>query len=145
LAGTVLVVAGAGSLLGAGVGLLDSLEGEVPVLGVVGVELYLDVGSAATATAGAASASASTAARRLSQRDMPGDPFLIGNAALVRDLLEAMTSVRVMPTSRWWCDERLGPLGTFLGAAATVPMGKRILSPSPFSRTALHLNWRSIS
>lgn len=92
LAGTTLVVAGA-SLLGVvDVGLLASLDGEVPVVGVVGLWLYLEVGSAATAMPGTASATASMVARTPSRREMPADP-LMGNVAVVRDLLEAMTSV----------------------------------------------------
>src|ERR1019366_2754895 len=49
----------------------------------------------------------STTGRSESRRKIPADPLLIGVAAAVCGLLGAMTSVRVMPTSHWWCVERL--------------------------------------
>jgi hypothetical protein len=104
-------------------GVFSSLDGEVPVLGVgdvfgvvgvvfgvVGVVfgvgavwLYPLVGSAARAFAGISSTAAiSTAAGKTrSPRHRLDDPFLIGVAPVFRDLLEATTSIRVMPTSRW--------------------------------------------
>jgi hypothetical protein len=109
-------------------GFFSSLDGEVPALGfgvvvvfgvvagvvagvVVGVVvfgvgavwLYPLVGSAARAVAGTSSNAASSTAtgttRRLGQR--LDDPFVSGVAPVFRDLLEATTSIRVMPTSRW--------------------------------------------
>jgi hypothetical protein len=97
-------------------GVFSSLDGEVPVLGVgdvfgvVGVVfgvgavwLYPLVGSAARAFAGISSTAAiSTAAGKTrSPCHRLDDPFLIGVAPVFRDLLEATTSIRVMPTSRW--------------------------------------------
>jgi hypothetical protein len=97
-------------------GFFSSLDGEVPVLGVgvvfgvVGVVfgvgavwLYPLVGSAARAFAGMSSTAASSTAagKTRSRRHRLDDPFLIGVAPVFRDLLEATTSIRVMPTSRW--------------------------------------------
>ena len=99
-------------------GVFSSLEGEVPVLGfgVVGVAgvvvgvfgvgavwLYPLVGSAARALAGASSTAAISAAADTSSslRHLLAGPLLIGFARVVRDLLEATTSILVMPTSRW--------------------------------------------
>jgi hypothetical protein len=76
--------------------------GVVPVLGVVGVDgvwLYCEVPSAARAADGSASAATDKAIGRISTlRKPPGGPFLIG-ARGASGLLEATTSVRVMPTS----------------------------------------------
>ena len=96
-------------------GFFSSLEGEVPVLGfgvvgVVGVVfgvgavwLYPLVDSAARAFAGMSSTAAISpvAGKTRRLRHLLDDPFLIGVAPVLCDLLEATTSIRVMPTSRW--------------------------------------------
>jgi hypothetical protein len=107
-----------GSLDFSSEGVFSSLEGEVPVLGfgvvgVVGVVvgvfgvgavwLYPLVGSAARALAGRSSTAAISAATGTT-RSLPkllDGPVLIRVARVFRDLLEATTSIRVMPTSRW--------------------------------------------
>lgn len=114
------VAAGAASLLGevlegvvavGVVGSLDSFDGEVPVLGTggFGVWLYVVVTSVAAAAPGSTSARANKAERTVSQRKRPSDRPPVDCAHTVCGLLEAMTSVRVMPTSRWWCCERVRP------------------------------------
>src|SRR2546430_1159717 len=110
--GVVAVGSFVGSLAFSSDGVFSSLEGEVPVLGfgVVGVVfgvgavwLYPLVGSAARALAGASSTAAISAAAGTSSslRHLLAGPLLIGFARVVRDLLEATTSILVMPTSRW--------------------------------------------
>jgi hypothetical protein len=100
-----------GSLLAfSSAGFFSSFEGEVPVLGagVVGVVfgvgavwLYPLVPSAARAVAGMSSTAAISAGRTKSRREPPDDPWRLDVAPVFRDLLEATTSIRVMPTSRW--------------------------------------------
>ena len=73
------------------------------VFGVGAVWLYPLVGSAARALAGRSSTAAISAATGTT-RSLPkllDGPVLIRVARVFRDLLEATTSIRVMPTSRW--------------------------------------------
>jgi len=118
--GSVLAFAGcvlvAGALLEAGstvlagvVGVFVDVDGDVPLVGVGAFCAYPLVLLAARAGAAGASPSARTTGRIMSLRRARDDPHLVVAVSTVCDLLEAMTLVRVMPTSRSWSDERCNP------------------------------------
>jgi hypothetical protein len=73
------------------------------------------VAVAAKAGAAVTSASASTTGRIMSLRRARDDPLLVIDLTAACGLPEAMTLVRVMPTSHSWsgerCDPVLGPSG----------------------------------
>jgi hypothetical protein len=127
--GVLLVVAGSTVLAGGVVvGVFVDFDGDVPLFGsgfLAPDLLYVLVaGSAARADATGATPRARTTGRIKSPRRARDDPLLVVPVGAACGLLEAMTLVRVMPTSRSFVS--CGPSGPLAVICPLILLAKRL-------------------